>query len=141
MPLQGFQIEANRSVGQLRSSSARQKARNHKVRREIAQRTQRKGNHGFPDSHWSSYIRLRCRTVLRLDQPAIRCWHVLAHQLREIYLLNLSGQAQFFERPDSVPVDVNLVPFQTVTSRSRMRVVDIVPAFAECQQRNPPTVG
>ena len=86
-------------------------------------------------------VRSRRRTVLRLDQPAIRCWHVLAHQLREVYFLNLSGQAQFFKRPDSVPVDVNLVPFQTVTSRSRMRVVVNVPAFAECQQRNPPTVG
>ena len=79
--------------------------------------------------------------VLRFDQPAIRCGNVVAHKLRQIDFLDLPCQPQLLKHPDTVPVQVDLIPFQTVSRRGWMRMMVIVPAFSECQQRNPPTIS
>src|ERR1700674_4645301 len=55
--------------------------------------------------------------------------------------LNGSGDAQEFEDSDLNPGRVELVPSQAVAGRSGMRVVVVVPAFAERDQRNPPAIA
>src|SRR5215204_7256825 len=50
-------------------------------------------------------------------------------------------QAQQLQDSDAIPIDINLVPLQTVFRGSRKRMMVVVPSLAERQQRNPPTVG
>src|SRR5947209_3255994 len=50
-------------------------------------------------------------------------------------------QTQELQQTYAPPVDVNLVPGEAVTRRCRMRVMIVVPALAESQERDPPTVG
>ena len=50
------------------------------------------------------------------------------------------GQPEKLQRMNTDPVQIDLVPAQTVTRRRRMRVMVVVPSLAERQQRYPPTV-
>src|ERR1035437_9489390 len=61
------------------------------------------------------------------DQPAVHRSH-----------LNRLGHAENLQHLDQQPTRVELVPGQPVTRRSRVRVVLIVPAFAEADHRDPP---
>ena len=60
-----------------------------------------------------------------------------------LILATLTSQARpsDLQRADADPVDVELVPGQAVAGAGRVRVVVVVPAFAEGQQRHPPVVG
>ena len=49
-------------------------------------------------------------------------------------------ESQQLQRTNTHPVDIDLVPTQTVTRRGRMRVMVVVPAFTKRQQRYPPGV-
>ena len=51
------------------------------------------------------------------------------------------GDADFFQRPDDVPVEINFIPGQAVARGNRMRVMIVVPAFAPGDQRDPPAIG
>ncbi len=53
--------------------------------------------------------------ALRLDQPAIWRRYIFAHQFRKVDSLYLLRQAQLFKCPNSIPVQINLIPFQTVS--------------------------
>src|SRR5688572_18344893 len=55
--------------------------------------------------------------------------------------LDVPCQAQRLERADTNPVEIQLVPRETVTRARRMGVMVVVPAFSECEQRHPPVVG
>ena len=73
----------------------------------------------------------------RLAQPVFMA-------LRNLFLtdkVDVPRQAQELQDSDAIPVDINLVPFQTVFGGSRKRMMVIVPTFAEGQQGHPPTVG
>src|SRR6476646_3137876 len=60
---------------------------------------------------------------------------------RETRPLDVPRQAADLERPDANPVEIQLVPRETVTRARRMGVMVVVPAFAEGQERNPPVFG
>ena len=45
------------------------------------------------------------------------------------------------QRSDTEPVDIQLIPSETVANRARTGVVVVVPAFAKGQERHPPVVG
>src|SRR5580698_3647514 len=51
------------------------------------------------------------------------------------------GDADLFQRPDHVPVEINLVPGQAVPRGDGMRMMIVVPAFAPRYQRHPPAIG
>src|SRR5271168_2152221 len=55
--------------------------------------------------------------------------------------VNFFGDADFFKRPDYVPVEINFVPGEAVARGDGMRVVIVVPAFAPGYQRDPPAIG
>ena len=52
----------------------------------------------------------------------------------------MAREAQFFQGPDTVPVEIKFVPFEAVTGRNRMGVVIVVPAFSKGHDRHPPAV-
>src|SRR5262249_39414792 len=49
-------------------------------------------------------------------------------------------QAQFLQRPEYVPVKVNLIPPEAMAGYLRVGVMVVVPAFAEAQDRYPEAV-
>src|SRR5688500_6748210 len=53
---------------------------------------------------------------------------------------NVPDQSQCPEQPQGEPGDVQFPPGEAVARRDGMRVVIVVPAFAEGQQRHPPAV-
>jgi hypothetical protein len=55
--------------------------------------------------------------------------------------LDFLGEAYFFEQPDAVVVDVELVPGEAVAGADRVGVVVVVPAFAAGEQGDPPGVA
>ena len=55
--------------------------------------------------------------------------------------LDFFGEADLGEEPDSVVVDVELVPLEAVACADRVGVMVVVPAFATGQQSNPPVVA
>ena len=55
--------------------------------------------------------------------------------------LDAVGQTQQLQCTNPHPVQIDLIPTHTVTRRSRMSVVVVVPSLAERQQRYPPTVA
>src|SRR5579875_592696 len=55
--------------------------------------------------------------------------------------LDLFGEAGFFEEPDAVVVDIELVPGEAVAGADRVGVVVVVPAFAAGEQSDPPAVA
>src|SRR6266568_8217208 len=55
--------------------------------------------------------------------------------------VDIFDQADTFEGPDDITRQVELIPFQTVESRTWEGVMVVVPAFAECQQANDPFVA
>ena len=54
--------------------------------------------------------------------------------------MDLPREAELFERPNAVPVQVDLIPPESMPGRSRVSVVVVVPALSECEQRDPPIV-
>src|SRR5438105_9831123 len=50
-------------------------------------------------------------------------------------------QSEQLEGADAPPVEINLVPGEAVARRARVCVVVVVPALAEGQERDPPTVA
>src|ERR1041384_5901475 len=54
--------------------------------------------------------------------------------------LDAVGQAQQLQRANPEPVQIDLVPTQTMTRGRRMSVMVVVPALTKRQQRYPPTV-
>src|ERR1041385_7708285 len=50
-------------------------------------------------------------------------------------------QTQLLQRPDSIPVHINLIPCNSMTGGNRMRMMIVVPAFTKGQQSYPPAVG
>ncbi len=54
--------------------------------------------------------------------------------------VDLAREPQLFERPDAVPIEVDLVPREAVARRNRVRMVIVVPAFAEGEQSHPPAI-
>ncbi len=55
--------------------------------------------------------------------------------------LDFFGEADFFEQPDAVVVDVELVPGEAVACADGVGVVVVVPAFAAGEERDPPGVA
>jgi len=55
--------------------------------------------------------------------------------------LNFLCEAELFEQPDAVVVDVELVPHEAVASAHWMGVVVVVPAFAAGEDRDPPVIA
>src|SRR5262245_28957717 len=55
--------------------------------------------------------------------------------------LDLPRQPEPAQRADPNPVQVEFVPGEAVASRDGMRVMVVVPALAEGDERNPPVVG
>src|ERR1700723_3874321 len=55
--------------------------------------------------------------------------------------INFFGDSDFFQRPDDVPVEINLVPGEAVARGDGMRMMIVVPAFAPGYQRHPPAIG
>ena|SRR5438046_6914452 len=62
-------------------------------------------------------------------------------QFRKLHTIDVPGQAELLERPDSVPVQIELIPLETMTSGNRVRVMIVVPAFAKGEQCNEPVIG
>jgi hypothetical protein len=65
----------------------------------------------------------------------------LWRQLIELDFVDMARQAQFLQRPDAVPVHVDFIPFQSMARGNRVRVVIVVPALAEGDERNQEIVG
>lgn len=61
--------------------------------------------------------------------------------LVELGDLDFFGEADFFEEPDAVVVDVELVPGEAVTGADGVGVVVVVPAFAAGEDGDPPVVA
>lgn len=59
----------------------------------------------------------------------------------ELCDLNLLGQTHLFEQPDTVVVDVELVPGEAVAGADGVGVVVVVPAFAAGEDGDPPVVA
>ena len=59
----------------------------------------------------------------------------------ELRNLDFFCEADFFEQPDAVVVDVELVPGEAVTSADGVGVVVVVPAFAAGEDGDPPVVA
>jgi len=57
-----------------------------------------------------------------------------------VYHANRSGDAQGLKNADLNPAWIELVPCQSMPSRSRVRVMIIVPTFSERDEGNPPVV-
>jgi len=55
--------------------------------------------------------------------------------------MNVVRQAELLKRPDTVPVEVNLVPFQAVARADGMRMMIVMPALSPREEGDPPTVG
>ena len=55
--------------------------------------------------------------------------------------LHLLGEAELFQQPDAVVVDVDLVPGEAVAGADGVGVVVVVPAFAAGEQGDPPGVA
>ena len=73
---------------------------------------------------------------LRLDYAG---WlGVLGIELRD---LDLFGEADFAKHPDTVVVDVELVPGQAMTCADWVSVMVVVPAFAARKESDPPVVA
>src|SRR5580700_135775 len=71
-----------------------------------------------------------------------RSEHVFRHAaISPLGALNLFGEMEFVQNPDTVPVEVHFIPAQAVASGSRMRVMIVVPAFAEGDHGDPKIVG
>ena len=68
-------------------------------------------------------------------------WPQGLFQVGKPYALDVPGQTELLQRPDAVPIEVNFIPLQTMARETGMRVVIVVPAFAQCQQRHPPAVA
>src|SRR5215212_240346 len=82
--------------------------------------------------------RLSSLTEFALGRFSQRAWLRVCGNGRLTYKLDVSGKPQQLKRADAPPVNVYLVPGQSVTRCGRVRVMVVVPAFAECQQRHPP---
>ena len=52
----------------------------------------------------------------------------------------MTGQTQLFEGPNSIPIQVDFVLPESVARGYGVRMVVVVPAFAERQKRDPPIV-
>src|SRR5215469_6794286 len=76
--------------------------------------------------------------------PLLELWRLVAGWLGvcrvEVGDLNFLSEADLGEQPDSVVVDVDLVPGEAVTRADRMGVVVVVPAFAAGEDGDPPVV-
>jgi len=55
--------------------------------------------------------------------------------------LNVPRQSKHTQDPNSVPVEIELVPGKSMPGSLGMRVVIVVPALAKSQHGNPETVG
>src|SRR5271154_5548075 len=53
-------------------------------------------------------------------------------------VVDAGSEAELFEHPNGVPVEVDFVPLQAVPGRNRVGVMVVVPAVAETYQRHPP---
>src|ERR1044071_307250 len=53
----------------------------------------------------------------------------------ETYSFDAMGQSEKLQSPNTQPVQIELIPTQTVTRRGRMSVMVVMPALTECQQR------
>src|SRR5579862_2356182 len=56
-------------------------------------------------------------------------------QLRQAHTIDVPCQTNFFQNPNTVPVDVELIPGKAMPRRDRMSVMVVVPAFAESEKR------
>src|SRR5450432_1529389 len=77
---------------------------------------------------------------LRLRRGQLVFLRLLLAQLRKLYPIHIARQAKGLQPPDSVPVQVNFVPLQSVAGRNRVGVMIIVPSLAKRKQRHPPVV-
>ena len=55
--------------------------------------------------------------------------------------MDAGSKSELLENPDGVPVDVNFVPLQPVSSRNRVGVMIVMPTISETDQCDPPVVG
>ena len=55
--------------------------------------------------------------------------------------LDVPGESEGLQRANAQPVRIELVPCEAVAGTRRVRVMIVVPAFTERQQRHPPVVG
>src|SRR5579862_7772729 len=60
--------------------------------------------------------------------------------ISQFHAVDLLCKAELFQRPDAVPVEIELVPGKPVPRGYRMCVVIVVPALAKRKERNPPAV-
>src|SRR5437667_2456966 len=86
--------------------------------------------------NWPLVVELgACRSLDELRGFALR------HPACDIGYVNRFRDPQRFEDLDQNPRRVQLVPCQTMPGRSGMCVVIVVPALAECHERNPPVIA
>jgi hypothetical protein len=56
-------------------------------------------------------------------------------------LMDIGRKSKALENPDGVPVKVDFIPHQSVSSRGRVSVMVVMPPISETQQGHPPIVG
>src|SRR5579871_1171246 len=98
---------------------------------------------GVPGSATLIQLVSRGRTLRQLcaNQHAIRRCDQSFFQLRQPHALDVPSKPQLLQRPDAIPVYVDFIPGESMLRGGRMRVMVVVPALAESQQRHPPAVG
>ena len=65
------------------------------------------------------------------NQPSVRRGNQPVLQISQPYTLDVPGQAQRLQRPDAVPVHIDLIPPEAMLSSGGVRVVIVVPALSE----------
>src|SRR5271155_1856863 len=99
----------------------------------------------YPETQSAVAIRLVARRrALRqtaCDQPSVRGSDQPAFQISQPHPLYIPSQPKRLQRPDAVPVHIDLIPCNPMLRRGGMRVVIVVPAFPESQQSHPPAIG
>jgi len=60
---------------------------------------------------------------------------------RQLGAVYVRGESKLIESPDAVPVEVNLIPLQTVPGRDGVGMMVVVPTLAKRENRHPPAIG
>ena len=65
----------------------------------------------------------------------------LGRQVVEPHFVNMPRQTKFLQRPDAIPVQVDFVPGQAVARGNGVRMMIVVPALAEREERDEKVIG
>src|SRR5687768_16017088 len=76
----------------------------------------------------------------RVVRSTLRRQRLAGNDLLDARLLEVPREAKCLKCPDPDPVEIDLVPREAVSRAGGMRVMIVVPALSERQQRDPPVV-